>query len=83
MGQSGRSSPWQQWTRRASVLRIDCISLILRSSSSKRAEATFFTLLLGRWRSCQSFTRSAISAMEKPRSRERLMKRSVWTSFSV
>ena len=44
--------------------------------------AIFFTLLLGRLRCCHSFTSSLISGIEKPRSRERLMKRSVWTSDS-
>lgn len=74
MGQFGRSSPWQQCTRCESVLRIDSILTIFRSSSARCAAATFSTLLLGRLRSCQSFTSSLISGIEKPGSRDRLMK---------
>ena len=48
IGQSGRSSPWQAWTRCCSVLRSPISSAILRSISTSLASAIAFTSALSR-----------------------------------
>jgi tellurite resistance protein len=83
IGHSGRSSPWQQWIRCCSVRCISCIAAIRCASSSACFCAMRRTLALARLRFCHRPTSSAISSIEKPRSRERLMKRSVCTSASL
>jgi hypothetical protein len=79
IGQSGRSSPWQQAASVLSVRCIACISAMRRCRSSTWACAMRLTSALLRLRLRHSASSSAISAVEKPRSRARRMKRSVCT----
>ena len=81
IGHSGRWSPWQLDASCCSVCFMAVISAMRRSRSATCSSAIRLTEVLLRRRFCQSLSNSAISAMPKPRSRARRMKRSMCTSF--